>query len=232
MLAWGPLLAGSLTGVGLTAVLLPFAGPAETSSDLAAGLRCSFVPVLAGAAFLLHDPERQLAGALPARTWHTALLRMALALPVICAGGVIQLLLAAHALALDLRAGGAPHASLPVAGLATEFAAWCLLALALSAGLDRTRWRDLAGVTGAFAALAVIGVAAVLPWHLVPGTITGMSADQRTQWAVAWVAWACAGTVAAVAVAWASGDPWRRLRPGSRRRRPGWCRPGPGWLSG
>lgn len=66
LMPWGPLLAGCLTGIGVTAALRIFAGPIETPVDLGAGVRASFVPVVAGLAFLLHDPCRQLTGALPA----------------------------------------------------------------------------------------------------------------------------------------------------------------------
>lgn len=210
--AWGPLLAGSLAGIGLTGVLLTFAGQVESPPDLVVGLRCSFVPVLAGAAFLLHDPDRQLTGALPVRVRRLALLRVVLVLPVVSAAAAVQLLLAARALRIDLHAAGQSPQPLPWPGLAAEFTAWCLLALAFSAALDRTRWHDLAGVAAAFAAMAVIGLSALLPWHLLPAVITAMSAEQRREWTGAWLVWGGAGVAAAASAAWAAGDPWRRLR--------------------
>jgi hypothetical protein len=208
---WGPLLAGSLVGIGLTGVLRALAGPAESPPDLVVGLRCSFVPVLAGLAFLLHEPHRQLTGALPVRVRRIALLRVMLVLPVVCAGGTVQLLLAARALRIDLGAAGQSLQPLTWPALATEFAAWCLLTLAFSAGLDRTRWHDLTGVAAAFVTMVVIGLSALLPWHLLPAAITAMSAGQRREWMGAWLVWGGAGVVAAASAAWAAGDPWRRL---------------------
>ena len=118
LLPWGPLLAGCLSGIGVTAALRIFAGPIETPVDLGAGVRASFVPVIAGLAFLLHDPHRQLTGALPAASWLTPAIRVALALPVLALTGAIQLHLAARALATDQRAANQPAAGLPWVALA------------------------------------------------------------------------------------------------------------------
>jgi hypothetical protein len=221
LMPWGPLLAGCLTGIGLTLALRIFAGPIETPVALGAGLRASFVPVIAGLAFLLNDPYRQLTGALPTRAWVTPAIRVALALPVLSLSSVIQLQVAARALAADLRAAGQPAAALPWVALMAELAAWCALALTLAAGLERTRWRDLAGFAAAALALAVIGSLAVLPLHLLPAAITAMTSAQQHRWTAAWRLWVAAGGAAALIGGWAAGDPWRRvLSPGYWLRSP------------
>ena len=219
-LPWGTLLAGCLTGIGVTAALRIFAGPTETPVDLGGGVRASFVPVMAGLAFLLHDPNRQLTGALPAPAWLTPAIRVALAVPVLALTGAIQLDLGARALAVDLHTTGQPAAELPWVALTTELAAWCALALALAAGLDRTRWRELAGVVAAVGALAVAGALALLPLHMLPAAITEMTRAQARQWTAAWRLWAAAGGAAALTAAWAAGDPWRRVRLPDRPYRP------------
>jgi hypothetical protein len=211
-LAWGPLLAGCLAGAGITVALLIFSGPIETPPDLATGVRASFVPVLAGLAFLLHDPQRQVAGALPAKAWRVPVTRLVITLPVLGLTGLIQMLVAGRALADNLRETGQIAAPLPWPGLVTELAAWCLLALALGAGIGRTRWQDVAGVVAAVGAMAVIGAAALLPLHLTPAAIVAMTAAQHRQWVMAWRVWAVAAAICAAAAWWAAGDPWRRLR--------------------
>lgn len=212
LLPWGPLLAGCLTGIGVTAALRVFAGPVETPAELGAGVRASFVPAIAGLAFLLHDPQRQLTGALPAPPWLTSALRVALALPVLALTGAIQLDLAARALAVDLRAAGQPPAGLPWVALTAELAAWCAFALAFAAALERTRWGDLAGFAAAALALAAVGALAVLPLHLLPAAIVATTRAQQHRWTAAWRFWAAAGGTAALVAGWAVGDPWRRAR--------------------
>jgi hypothetical protein len=209
--SWGPLLAGCVTGIGVTVALRIFAGPIESPSALGLGVRASFVPVVAGLAFLLHDPYRQLTRALPARTWLPSALRLAMALPALGLSSVVQLLMAARALAVDLQAARPPAGSLPWLALTAELAAWCAVALALAAGLERTRWHDLAGLVAAVCALAVVAALALAPLHLLPGTIIDMTSAQQRQWAAAWQLWAAVAAAAAVIAGWAAGDPWRRV---------------------
>ena len=82
---------------------------------------------------------------------------------------------------------------------------------ALAAGLERTRWHDLAGIIAAVGALAVIAGLTQLPLHLLPTAIIGMTDGQHRQWTAAWQLWAAVGAAAAAVTGWAVGDPWRRL---------------------
>jgi hypothetical protein len=212
ILPWGPLLTGCLTGIAVTAALRIFAGPIETPVELGAGVRASFVPVIAGLAFLLHDPHRQLTGALPVPPSLTSAIRVALALPIFALTGAIQLRLAARALAVDLHAAGQLPAELPWVALSAELAAWCAIALALAAGLERTRWRDIAGFAAAALVLAAVGALALIPLHFLPAAIISMTSAQRHDWTVAWRLWVATGGAAALIASWAAGDPWRRVR--------------------
>lgn len=140
MMAWGPLLAGCLAGISLAVALLVLAGPVEPPAALSAGVRLSFLPVVAGLAFALPDPHRLLTGSLPARPWLLPVLRTALALPVVSAGSAVQLVVAGRAMAIDLRAAGQSPAPWQWQALTAELVAWSALALALTVILDRGRW--------------------------------------------------------------------------------------------
>lgn len=224
-MAWGPLLAGCLAGLGLTWALLVLAGATQTPQELAVGVRVGFLLVVVGLAFLLQDQGRQLTGALPARAWKVPVTRIAIALPVAGLTGVIQLLVAGHALAADQAATRMPRAPLPWLALATELAAWSVLALALAAALERTRWRDLAGMAAAAGTMAVVGVVDLVPLHLLPGVMTGMTTAQHRHWMHAWLTWLAVAVLALVMAGWASGDQWHRISvhtPRLRRTRRTW----------
>jgi len=109
---------------------------------------------------------------------------------------------------------------LPWLALTAELAAWCALALALAAGFQRTRWQDLGGLTAAITGPALVGVLALVPAHLLPATMIGMTSAQPRQWATAWQLWTAAAAACALAAAWAAGDPWHRLPLPVSPRRP------------
>jgi hypothetical protein len=225
LMAWGPLLTGCLAGIGFTVLLRIFAGQAETPASLGGGIRVAFVPVIAGLAFLLQDPHRLLTAALPVRDWLPPAVRVALALPVVALTGLLQLEIGDRALRADLHAAGQPPVPLPSPALMTELGAWCLVTLLLAAAIGRTRWHDIAGISAAVGAVVVIGIAAILPFHLIPAAVAGMSALQDRQWDAAWQFWGATAVAAAVLLARATGDPWRRL---TVRRLHGRSNPWPG----
>ena len=218
---WGPLVAGCGTGICVAQAMALFRGPLQSPPGVVLGLRASFVPVMTGLAFLLHDGHRQLTGALPVRAWLTSAVRAALALPLLCATAGAELVLAARALAADPRRPGAGPVALPWTALAAELAAWCLLALAAAALTARTRWHDVGGVVAALGALATLAVLALAPLHLLPTAFTGMTAAERQAWTLAWRLWLVVAVLAAALAAWASRDPWlrTRLRPVARAGR-------------
>jgi hypothetical protein len=102
-------------------------------------------------------------------------------------------------------------AGLPWVALTAELAAWCALALALAAGLERTRWRDTAGFAAAALVLAVVGALVLIPLHLLPAALTSMTSAQKHRWTAAWRLWIAIGGAAALIGGWAAGDSWRRV---------------------
>jgi hypothetical protein len=209
---WGPLLAGCAAGICVGLAMALFRGPTLSPPGIVLGVRASFVPVMTGLAFLLHDPHRQLTAALPVRAWLASAVRVALALPVLGATAGAEFVLAARALAADPRGPGAGPAALPWTALAAELAAWCLLALAAAALMARTRWHDVGGVVAALGALATLAVLALAPLHLLPTAFTDMTAAERQAWTLAWRLWLAVALLAAALAAWASRDPWLRTR--------------------
>lgn len=233
LMPWAPLLTGCLAGLAMTAVLWVLARRGAGPDALSLGLRGSFIPLMAGAAFLLHDANRQLTTTLPARAWLTPALRVALALPVLAATAAAQLAIASQALRADLgrdvqeglrfpgqaAPGLAGLPGLPWLALAAEAAAWCAVAIALAAALERTRWQDQAGLIAALGALALVAAATQLPLHLIGTTLVSMDRTQQDQWTRAWQLWSAAGIAACLVAVRAAGDPWpRMLRRGLRPR--------------
>jgi hypothetical protein len=187
-------------------------------------------PAAGGGGRLLQDPVRPLAASLLVRAWLTAAVRLGLALPVLAATCRAQLWLAAVAAAASapaglggtgvpgpgvpapgLPGGGVSPAPLPWPGLAAEFAAGCAIALA-AALVARGRWQDLDGAVAAPAALAVIAAVAVLPLHLLPTAMAGLTAAQRQAWIMAGVRWTGVAAAAAGVGSWGRRDQWDRLR--------------------
>jgi hypothetical protein len=209
---WGTLAAGLIAGLGFSLVIRRFAGPATPQAELITAVRLAFLPPLVSLGFVLHDPHRQLAAALPKPAWLTSAARLCLALPVTAASCWLQ---------LWLVAGGSQQR--PLLPLATEFAACCAVMLAVAAAVERGRWHDLGGGAAVPVALAVLAVLAggsglkASPVRLLPVVYGQMTAAQRSEWDRAWIAWAVAGTAAALAAAWFSRDPWRRMRHGPAR---------------
>jgi hypothetical protein len=209
---WVPLLAGCCAGTGLTAALALLAGSLQQPLALGIFIRAAFVPVLAAAAFLPADPVRQLTGALPARAWLTPAMRLALALPVLAGTCWAELRLAGLAFAADLRVAGVHPQPLPAAGLAAELAGCCAIALAVAALVARGRWHDLGGALAAPAAVAVLAALALLPVHLLPAGMVGLTRHQQHAWAGAARGWLAVTVIAFAVACWAARDPWRRWR--------------------
>ncbi|HEV2370583.1 MAG TPA: hypothetical protein VGS19_00310 [Streptosporangiaceae bacterium] len=210
-LPWGPLLAGCGAGTLAGLATARLAGPLQHPAAVLTGVRAAFVPVVTGLAFLLHDPNRQLTGALPVPAWLIPTLRVTAVLPVLGLVCWLQLHLGAVALSADLRGTGAAAPGLPTLAMAGEFAAMCSVALAASAAVARTRWQELGGAAAAPGAIAVLGSLAVAPLGLLPTQFTGMTAAQRHAWARAWHEWALIGALALALAWWSARDPWHRV---------------------
>lgn len=188
---WAVLLAGCAAGLGLALAAHQFASPARSTAGVTLGLRAGFVPVAVTVAFLAADPQRNLTATLPAPAWLSTVVHLAIALPLVGLTGYLQLELAA--VPGPPPGPGPAAATLPWPGLLAEFAAWSACAVAVAAGVTRTRWRDLGGALAGPAALGLIALLAVAS----PGP--------------AWSWWAVGGAAALIA-GWESRDPWLRFR--------------------
>lgn len=212
---WGPLLAGCLAGLVLLAVLAYVADHSRTPLDLAQ-VRVTFLPALAGLAFVARAPVRPLALAAPAPAWVTPAGQLLLAIPVLAATVAAQLGLVAHT--------NPPGHALPaIYPLLAQLTGWAALVAAAAAICDRGRYADLGGAVAGPAGLVVIAAGWFTPrvsGLLVapPGTDLGAA-----------VAWYVITAAALAVTASAQRDPWHRYRLGQRfqRRARGQRRPGP-----
>jgi hypothetical protein len=207
---WAALVAGCAAGAAVS-MLLVVSARFQRPDLVLTIVRMSFLPVLAGLAFLPHDRHRQLSGALPTPAWLIAVLRTCLMLPLVIGTCYLQLSLGDRALARSL-AGTGQHGALPALSLGLELGGACAVALAMAAMAERSRWHDVAGVIAAVCTLAVLAVLAASPLRLLPAAFIDLAAAQRHDWLRAGLLWALIGAAAAAVAAWSSRDPWRRVR--------------------
>jgi hypothetical protein len=214
LLPWVPLLAGCLAGLGVSVVTL-LSARLQAPDLLLTAMRAGFLPVLAALAFLPHDQHRQLLAAVPAPDWLTALLRVVLAAPALALTCWLQLVLADRALR-QITPGPGSHPVVPGLAVATEFAACCLLTLAVATVVERGRWQDLGGAVAMPGALILLAGLAASPLRLLPTSFVPMTGPGWHEWLRAWLVWTGLGASAAVLTCWSSRDPWRRFRPRTR----------------
>ena len=196
---WVPLLAGCVAGLAVSVTGRIFAAPSHP--NIAASLficRAGFALVVAGQAVLLADPHRPVSSSMPAPAWLTTAIRVLLAVPLVAVTAAVQ---------LGLASAGLPGV-LPWVSLAAELAGWSAIALALAAGLQRTRWHDVAGVLAVPLALAAVAVLGQLHWQLFPAGLGDHSAT--VAWTHAGWRWAVVCAASLAIAAWSSRDSWRR----------------------
>jgi hypothetical protein len=209
---WLPLLAGCCAGTGLS-LATEITARAQDPRLVAVVVRVSFIPVLAGLAFLLQDRHWLLSASLPAPGWLGAAMRTALVLPLLALTCWLQLFLGDRALT-RIRAGG----TLPALAIGAEFAAACAITLAAAAAVQRSRWHDLGGAIALPLGLIVLAGLAFGPLRLLPTQILTTGTWPRA-WVRATLLAVLLAGLAAVAAAWSSRDRWRRLRPATSRSR-------------
>ncbi len=194
--AWAALLAGALTCVGVVVV----APLAPGSPPLVGWPGFGGLALCAGAAFLLDDAAAATVAATPRSLARRRLLRVALALPLLCVAWVGSLWYATGA---DAASSG-PHAR---AALSLQFVAMLALTLAGSAIALRLSPEEHGGWTGALAPLAIVAAALVLPerWALL--ATPGDDAWHATHWR-----WAALLALGLLAFIWANRDPASRSR--------------------
>ncbi len=202
---WLPLLAGCLAGTGLS-LAAEITARDQDPRLVAVVARASFIPAMAGLAFLLQDRHWQLAASLPVPGWLGAAMRIGLVLPLLALTCWLQLQLGDRALA-RMRAGG----TLPALAIGAEFAAACAITLAAAAAVQRSRWHDLGGVIALPAGMIVLAALAFGPLRVLPTQILTTGTWPRA-WVRATLLAVLLAGLAAFGAAWSSRDRWRRLR--------------------
>jgi hypothetical protein len=193
---WGPLLGGCLSGLALLALLAYVADRSHSPLDQTQ-VRLTFVPALAGLAFVARAPVRPLAVAAPMPAWVTPAGQLLLAGPVLAATVALQLGLVAH----TSPRGSALPAIYP---LLAQLTGWAALVVAAAAGCDRSRYADLSGAVAGPAGLAVIAAGWFTPGLtrlLVPPAATDRAAT---------VAWYLVTAASLALTGAALRDPWHR----------------------
>jgi hypothetical protein len=194
--AWPALLAGALACVALVAV----APLAPESSQLGRWPGFGALALCVGAAFLLDDAAGATVGATPTSLARRRLLRVALALPLLCGVWTGSLW---YATASD----GAWFGPDTRAALSLQFGAMLALTLAASTIALRVMPDEHGGWTGAVVPFAVLGAALALPerWALLtpPGDGAWSAAQQR---------WAALLALGVITLVWASREPAARSR--------------------
>jgi hypothetical protein len=194
---WATLLAGCVAGTGILAALAHFAA---ASQPLGPGtVRLTFLPAVAALAFVPRDAFRPLTQTTPVPAWVTPVGQIVLAVPVLVVTCWAQLRIAAS----TIPPGAIIHGP-AVSPLIAQLTGWCAVALAVAAGVDRSRYADLGGAVAApvsFAALAII-------WYL-PTTGRFLAEPPATAPSVTITWYAIA--VGALALTWvAMRDQWHR----------------------
>lgn len=192
--AWAALLAGALACV----VVVVVAPRAPGSAPLARWPGCGALALCVGAAFLLDDAADATVGATPTSLARRRMLRVALALPLLC-------VVWAGSLWYATTADGAWFGPDTWAALSLQLAAMLALTLAASALALRVMADEHCGWAGALAPFVLFAGALTLPerWTLLalPGDGAWDAAQQR---------WAVLLAVGLLALAWASRDPAAR----------------------
>lgn len=192
--AWPAMLAGALACVALV-VLAPLA---PGSSPLAHWPGLGALALCTGAAFLLDDTATAIAGATPTSLARRRLLRIALALPLLCGVWAGSLW---YATAGDAAWFG-PDTR---ATLSLQLAAMLTLTLAGSAIALRVMPDEHGGWTGAVMPFAILAAALALPerWALLAAPADGA-------WPAAQQRWAALLALGLVTLMWANRDPASR----------------------
>ena len=206
---WAVLVAGSLTGTGLLAVLAFVA----RTSHLALNPKVvdlAFVPVVAALAFVPRDPFRPVAQAAPVPAWLTSAGQLLLAVPVLVVTCWGQLRLMDYTVTPPTP-GTLVH--LPaVYPLLAQLTGWCAITVAVAAGCDRSRYADLGGAVAAPVSLAVIALAWYTP------VLDDLLATPPTNPHAATTAWGTITAAALVLTCLAMRDRWQRYTHAPRRR--------------
>jgi hypothetical protein len=154
MTPWATLLGGCAAGTALLAALA-----ATTSTPLGqTTVRITFLPAVAALAFVPPAPLRPLAQSAPLPAWVASAAQTLLAAPVLALTCWVQLLVMAHTYPSMTR-----HHLAAIYPLIAQLVGWSMLAVAIAACCDRSRYYDLGGAIAAPVALAIMAFAWFTP---------------------------------------------------------------------
>jgi hypothetical protein len=208
---WVPLIIGCLAGAGYLAVM---AHVADASHWLLGPVYAheAFIPAVAGLAFVVRAPFRPLTQVTPVPGWIAPVGHLLLAAPILAATCWAQLRIEAHNAAAPsvatLTAGSPPT----VYPLIAQLTAWCAVAVAAAACVDRSRYADLGGAM----AVPVTAVTIALAWF-VPVTHKVLAEPPATARGVT-AAWYVIAAAALALTCAEVRDGWHRYKLKPRRR--------------
>jgi hypothetical protein len=215
---WTTLLTGCAAGTAMLAVVAQIA-----RSDWPFGqgaVRLAFLPAIAALAFVPRARFRPLTQATPVPAWVGPVGHILLAVPVLALTCWAQLSIVAHTFtiqAMPLPPGGNLGTSHPPAvyPLTAQLTGWCMVAVAVAACVDRSRYADLGAAVAAPISLGAIALA----WY-VPVTSRVLVEPPATAHGVT-IAWYAIAS-AASALTWAAmRDQWHRYSRSLLRLSPG-----------
>lgn len=193
---WVTLLAGCASGTLVLAVVAHFAGHTPINQDT---VRFTFLPAVAALAYVPHVHFRPLIQAMPVATWIASAAQTTLAVPVLAVTCWVQ---------LRLMSGTVPAGStgdLPaVYPLLAQLTGWSLLAVAIAACCERTRYAALSGAvatTVSFALIATASYTDAIRRHLLTPPATPHAAT---------IAWSAIAAAALAVTCFATRDQWHR----------------------
>lgn len=204
---WTTLITGCVAG---TAALAVVAQVARSDWPFSQGaVRLAFLPAIAALAFVPRARFRPLIQATPVPAWVGPAGHILLAAPVLALTCWAQLSIMAHTFTIatiPLAGGGDLGASHPPAvyPLIAQLTGWCMIAVAVAACVDRSRYADQGGAIAAPVSLGAIALA----WY-VPVTSAALVEPPATAQGVTIVWYAIASAASALTCA-AMRDQWHR----------------------
>jgi hypothetical protein len=204
---WTALITGCVAG---TAVLAIVAEVARSDWPFGQGaVRLAFLPAIAALAYVPRVRFRPLIQVTPVPAWVGPVGHILLAVPVLALTCWAQLNIMAHTFtirAIPLPPGGnlgASH-SPAVYPLIAQLTGWCMVAVAVAACVDRSRYADLGGAVAAPISLGAIALA----WY-VPITSRVLVEPPATVHGVT-IAWYAIASAASALTCAAMRDQWHR----------------------
>jgi hypothetical protein len=204
---WTTLITGCVAGTAMLAVVTQIARR-DWPFDQGA-VRLAFLPAIAALAFVPRARFRPLIQAAPVPAWVGPVGHILLAAPVLALTCWAQLSIMAHTLTIQaspLPSGGNLGSGHPPAvyPLVAQLTGWCLVAVAVAACVDRSRYADLGGAIAAPVSLGAIALA----WY-VPVTSRVLVEPPATVHSVT-IAWYAIASAASALSCAAMRDQWHR----------------------